>query len=123
MHQRFPDTFTPLLTFHLAKLLQPPNRLSPEKEESSRVSKQRTYLRIAVELWLAGVLRNVEDGIPTLASANLEGVESQGDGVAGFMGSTKTRNTNEANKDANTVGGGFVYGVLKELVSPYIGEH
>lgn len=130
MHQRFPDTFTLLLTYHLAKALQPPSRqlLSSltqdqrEKEESSRISKQRTYLRIAVELWLAGVLRNVEDGIPTLASANIEGVESQRDGVAGLVGSAPSVKPKKKD-DAGNKFVGFIYSVLYDLLSNDMDAH
>lgn len=124
LHQRFPDTFTPLFTFQLQKALQPSTRqqlasLTDEqrdKEETTRVSRQRTYMRIAVELWLACVLRNVEDGIPTLASGNLEGVESSHDGVAGFVGSASTK-TSRRKDDTPKSTGVFVFAVLRDLLT------
>ncbi|KAI9499281.1 armadillo-type protein [Zychaea mexicana] len=131
LHQRFPETFTLLLTYNLAKALQIPSRQhlaslaqdQREKEESTRISRQRTYLRISVELWLAGVLRNVEDGIPSLASTSLEGVESQRDGVAGFVGSSSSTSLKTRKKDGDKeekkgkVESNFVYRVLKGLLS------
>ncbi|KAG0174672.1 hypothetical protein DFQ30_003435 [Apophysomyces sp. BC1015] len=135
LHQRFPDSFTPLLTYSLAKCLVPPTKqhlvgLSQEqreKEEATRITRQRTYLRICVELWLAGVLRNVEDGIPSLASANLEGVETQRDSVAGLVGSLsssgkdKKKDDKEFDKDSKLAG--FVYRVLKDMFSSDLDQH
>lgn len=127
LHQRFPDTFTLLLTYNLSKSLQVPTKAQlaalsaeqKEKEESSRIIRQRTYLRISVELWLAGVLRNVDDGISSLASTNLGGVETHRDGVAGLMGSTST--SKDKKKDqAKQQEHGFVYQVLKDMVNARI---
>ncbi|KAF7727252.1 hypothetical protein EC973_007865 [Apophysomyces ossiformis] len=135
LHQRFPDSFTPLLTYSLAKCLAPPTKqhlatLSQEqreKEEASRITRQRTYLRISVELWLAGVLRNVEDGISSLASANLEGVETQRDSVAGLVGSSsssaKDRKKDEKEGDKDSKLAGFVYRVLKDMFSSDTEQH
>ncbi|KAI9031872.1 armadillo-type protein [Phycomyces nitens] len=131
LHQRFPDTFTLLLTFGIFKILQLPSKqylstLAPEqreKEETSRILRQRTYLRIAVELWLVGVLRNIEDGIPSLASANLEGVEAPRDGVAGMVGSTKEKKKDDKEIDKDSKTGGFVYRILKDLLSSDMVQH
>ncbi|KAI8373653.1 armadillo-type protein [Choanephora cucurbitarum] len=129
LHQRFPNTFTPLLTYQLAKTLQMPTKqylasLSPEqreKEETARIIRQRTYLRIVCELWLVGVLRYVEDGIPTLSSVNLGGVETHRDAVAGLIGDpvSSQPGLNASNKkNAKPVEqGGFVYKVLKDMLS------
>ncbi|KAI8142032.1 armadillo-type protein [Fennellomyces sp. T-0311] len=125
LHQRFPDTFTLLLTYNLAKALQPASRQylaslpqdQRDKEEATRISRQRTYLRISVELWLVGVLRNVQDGIPSLASTSLEGVESQHDGVAGFVGSTTTQKTRKKEGEKGDKTSDFVYDVLRGLLS------
>ncbi|CEP12054.1 hypothetical protein [Parasitella parasitica] len=125
LHQRFPDTFTLLLSYQLAKALQPPSKQylaalsaeQKEKEEAARIVKQRTYLRIVCELWLANVLRYVEDGIPTLSSVNVGGIEtSHRDAVAGLIGEmaspqSSTKNTGSHAKEP------FVYKVLKELLS------
>lgn len=75
-----------------------------------------------MELWLAGVLRNVEDGIPTLASANIEGVESQRDGVAGLVGSAPTIKPKKKD-DSTNKSAGFVYSVLYELLSNDMNVH
>ncbi|CAJ0753201.1 10510_t:CDS:10, partial [Entrophospora sp. SA101] len=127
LHQRFPDTFTPFLTHTLARSLAPPSKQQlaamaaeqREKEEISRISKQRILLRIAGELWLMGVLRNVEDGIAALnsgsaavGSGSVNGVK---DNVAGFV-SSPTKGPKEV-KEAKTSGDGFMYTVLKDLLS------
>ncbi|KAI9310910.1 hypothetical protein BX666DRAFT_2032401 [Dichotomocladium elegans] len=138
LHQRFPDTFTLLLSYNLAKLMQAPSRQhlasmsqeQREKEETARISKQRTYLRIIVELWLAGVLRNVSDGVPSLASTNLEGVENQGDGVAGFAGTSTSSSLKNRKKDGSKESerrssgqDDFVYAVLKGLFADDMEQH
>ncbi|KAI8992403.1 armadillo-type protein [Pilobolus umbonatus] len=124
LHQRFPDTFTPLLTYNLTKSLQVPTKQylaslsveQREKEESARILRQRTYLRISCELWLVGVLRSVSDGISSLSSVNLGGVETHRDAVAGLIGSTSSLSTpKESKKKENKDEGGFVYRVLKDM--------
>ncbi|KAF9908195.1 hypothetical protein EC991_010121 [Linnemannia zychae] len=90
LHQRFPDTFTHLLTYHLAKALAPSPKLTHqqlaqagmtpeqrEKEEASRISRQRVLSRVATDLWLVGVLRNVEDGVATLGAEGSTGVAAK----------------------------------------------
>ncbi|KAG2176994.1 hypothetical protein INT43_007648 [Umbelopsis isabellina] len=123
LHQRFPDTFTPLLTYQLAKLLAPPPKQTAapisqeqkEKEDTSRVLRQRTYLRLATELWLVGVLRNVSDGVASLASANLEGMETHRDNVAGLVGSVSTINEKTKETKEDQSGNGFIYTILRDL--------
>ncbi|ORX47013.1 ARM repeat-containing protein [Hesseltinella vesiculosa] len=125
LHQRFPTTFTLLLTSGLAKALQPSNRqqlaaMTPEqqeKEETSRISRQRTYLRLSTELWLVSVLRNVEDGVTALAST--EGVPGQDDGMTGLadaLTSNKKKKSVSPVTSENSGPKGFVYRVLRELL-------
>jgi regulator of nonsense transcripts 2 len=115
------------LTYQLAKVLAPPTRqqLAPltaeqkEKEDTSRVLRQRTYLRLATELWLVNVLRNVSDGVATPAAVNLEGMETQRDNVAGLVGSVsaiheKVKETKESDQDSQS-GNGFIYSILRDL--------
>ncbi|CAB4424993.1 unnamed protein product [Rhizophagus irregularis] len=126
LHQRFPDTFTPFLTHMLARSLAPQSKQQlaalsheqREKEESARIAKQRILLRIAGELWLIGVLRNVEDGIaaPNSGSAAVGAGSVNGvkENVAGFVsGPIKEKET----KETKTSGEGFMYTVLKDLLS------
>ena len=69
LHQRFQQHFTPHLTYALAKGLATPRpdvlkALTPEqreREEKERLSRQRVLLRVAVELWLVGVVRTLDD--------------------------------------------------------------
>jgi len=69
LHQRFQQQFTPHLTYALAKGLATPRpdvlkALTPEqreREEKERLSRQRVLLRIAVELWLVGAVRTLDD--------------------------------------------------------------
>ncbi|KAI8096391.1 armadillo-type protein [Halteromyces radiatus] len=134
LHQRFPNTFTLLLTSSLAKALQPFSKqylasLSQEqreKEDASRIARQRTYLRIATELWLMGVLRNVEDGISSLGTSGLDDVDTQRDGVAGLMSSSSTsldkKKLKKDEKESNNPTG-FVYRVLRELFASDLEQH
>jgi regulator of nonsense transcripts 2 len=69
LHQRFQGDFTPRLTFNLARGLANPRPevlkgLSPEqreREEKERLARQRSLLRVGVELWLVDVVRTVQD--------------------------------------------------------------
>lgn len=66
LHRRFPKTFTPVLVSSLAAALAPPPRaalaaMAPEqreKEDATRVSRQRPVLRVCSELSLVGIIRD-----------------------------------------------------------------
>ncbi|KAF9098346.1 hypothetical protein BGX23_006400 [Mortierella sp. AD031] len=133
LHQRFPDTFTQLLTYHLAKALAPSPKLTHqqlaqagttpeqrEKEESSRISRQRVLSRVATELWLVGVLRNVEDGVATLGAEGSTGVATKaGSGTK----DTAVGQLTGSSKDAKGVSAdgksmpNFIYTVLHDLLA------
>ncbi|CAG8501990.1 5188_t:CDS:10 [Ambispora leptoticha] len=129
LHQRFPDTFTPFLTHTLARSLVPPNKQQlavltteqREKEENTRIAKQRVLLRIAGELWLMGVLRNVEDGIAALnsggAAVGAGSVNGVKDNVAGFVSNNSIVKDTREVKEYKSSGEGFLYTVMKELLS------
>lgn len=70
LHQRFgPTEFTCYLGWFIGRGLSTPDKaqlkaLTPdvrEREEKDRLARQRVLLRVATELWLAGVLRSLED--------------------------------------------------------------
>ncbi|KAF9920881.1 hypothetical protein FBU30_009178 [Linnemannia zychae] len=133
LHQRFPDTFTQLFTYHLAKALAPSPKLTHqqlaqagttpeqrEKEESARISRQRVLSRVATELWLVGVLRNVEDGVATLGAEGSTGVSTKGSStnkdtaVAALIGSSK--DTKGAHADGKAMPN-FIYTILHDLLA------
>lgn len=66
LHRRFPKTFTPVLISSLSTAIAAPSRASlgsltveqREKEDSTRVLRQRPVLRICSELALVGVIRD-----------------------------------------------------------------
>ncbi|KAJ3556426.1 hypothetical protein NM688_g2036 [Phlebia brevispora] len=66
LHRRFPSTFTPALISNLSAGLAAPSQatlstLAPEqreKEDSTRVSRQRPLLRVCAELALVGIIRD-----------------------------------------------------------------
>jgi len=69
LHRRFPKSFTPPLVATLSTALGPPSRavlsaLSPEqreKEDTSRVTKQRPLLRVCAEFALVGIIKDAPD--------------------------------------------------------------
>jgi regulator of nonsense transcripts 2 len=70
LHQRFPDTFSIPLAQQLERALLPTpkaqlNTMSTEqreREETVRVSRQRTLSRVFVDLWLAGIFAGMDSG-------------------------------------------------------------
>ena len=70
LHQRFgPSEFTCYLGWQLGRGLSTPDKAqlkalsadAREKEEKERLSRQRNLLKVVTELWLAGVLRSLDD--------------------------------------------------------------
>lgn len=69
LHQRFQKDFTPRLVYGIARglAIPKPDVLADlasdtrEREEKERLARQRSLLRIAVELWLVGVVRTMQD--------------------------------------------------------------
>ncbi|KAF9958268.1 hypothetical protein BGZ65_001564, partial [Modicella reniformis] len=134
LHQRFPDTFTLLLTYHLIKALAPSPKLTHqqlaqagttpeqrEKEESARVSRQRVLCRVAADLWLAGVLRNVEDGVATLSAEGTAGVSNKTpqvakDSVASLLVGQGKDSKNHTVENIKSFPN-FVYSVLHDLLA------
>lgn len=66
LHRRFPSTFTPTLVSALGVALAAPPRATlaalsqeqREKEDASRVTRQRPVLRVCAELALVGIIRD-----------------------------------------------------------------
>ncbi|KAF9364733.1 hypothetical protein BGX34_000627 [Mortierella sp. NVP85] len=134
LHQRFPDTFTLLFTYHLAKSLAPSPKLTHqqlaqagttpeqrEKEEAARVSRQRILCRVAADLWLTGVLRNIEDGVATLTAEGTAGVSSKSsqvakDSVAALLVS-QGKDPKGAVADSTRSFPNFIYSVLHDLLA------
>ncbi|KAI9805049.1 MAG: hypothetical protein M1825_000883 [Sarcosagium campestre] len=107
LHQRFgPSDFTSYLGWLLGRNLATPEKahlkaLAPEtreREEKERLSRQRVLLKVVTELWLAGVLKSLED-VTRPEDAAVRGKEQNatagtksGDGVgARKLGSGNTR--------------------------------
>ncbi|KAF3316810.1 hypothetical protein TWF173_001474 [Orbilia oligospora] len=71
LHQRFGKAFTPFVVWNIAKGLSTPGKEQlrnlpadqKEKEETTRLARQRLLLRVATELWLVGVIRTLDDAI------------------------------------------------------------
>ncbi|KAF8622647.1 hypothetical protein AX15_006759 [Amanita polypyramis BW_CC] len=69
LHRRFPKSFTPALVASLSSALGSPSRavlnsLTPEqreKEDTSRVTRQRPLLRVCAELALVGIIKDAPD--------------------------------------------------------------
>jgi regulator of nonsense transcripts 2 len=132
LHQRFPDTFTLLFTYHLAKALAPSPKLTHqqlaqagttpeqrEKEEASRISRSRVLIRVATELWLVGMLRNVEDGVASLSTEGSTGVSSKSGSATKDAAAAAMTGTSKDSKGAPVDGKGmpnFIYTILHDLV-------
>ena len=132
MHQRFGSSeFTVYLGWLLGRGLSPPDRAqlkalgqeAKEKEERERLTRHRALLKIVTELWLAGVLRSLEDvARPDDASARgKENVPTT---------TSKTNDTSNRVKVANGLSKStsqdaepFPLEVLKELLGPQDREH
>ncbi len=113
LHQRFgPAEFTEYLGWLLGKGLATPDKAflktltseARDKEEKDRLVRQRVLLRVVTELWLAGVLRTLED---------ISRPDDATKGAAGRAPELKPRGTNSGK------GGGaepFPLEVLKDLL-------
>lgn len=121
LHQRFQHQFTPHLTYALAKGLATPRpdvlkALTPEqreREEKERLSRQRVLLRVAVELWLVGVVRTLDDATnvdETTAKQAAGSKAATGSGSSVSAPMPKKR----GNKDGET--DPFPLDVLKDLL-------
>ena len=84
LHQRFgPAEYTCNLGWHVGKGLSTPDKSvlknmtqeAREKEEKERMSRQRVLLKVVTELWLAGVLRSLDD-VARPEDAALKGKEN-----------------------------------------------
>ncbi|KAF9340436.1 hypothetical protein BGZ91_002062 [Linnemannia elongata] len=133
LHQRFPDTFTLLFTYHLAKALAPSPKLTHqqlaqagttpeqrEKEESSRISRQRVLSRVATELWLVGVLRNVEDGVASLGTEGSTGVSAKSGSATKDAAAAALTGSSKDSKGALADGKAmpnFIYTILHDLLA------
>lgn len=117
LHQRFSKDFTPQLTYALAKGLATPKPdiirgFTPdqkEREEKDRLARHRVLLRVAVELWLVGVVRTVEDAIST------EDVATASKGVAGKQATTAVLHTGKK-RGPDDVSEPFPVEVLKDML-------
>ncbi|KAI5785039.1 putative nonsense-mediated mRNA decay factor [Peziza echinospora] len=119
LHQRFHNQFTPYLTYAIAKGLATPRPdvlkpLSPEqkeREEKERLSRQRVLLRVAVELWLVGVIRTLDDA---LVSEEVSGKSVGGSKTASGSASTPAIAKRRERADGET--DPFPMDVLKDLL-------
>ncbi|KAF9145512.1 hypothetical protein BGX30_008510 [Mortierella sp. GBA39] len=133
LHQRFPDTFTLLFTYLLSKALAPSPKLTHqqlaqagttpeqrEKEESSRISRQRVLSRVATDLWLVGVLRNVEDGVATLGTEGSTGASAKSGSATKDTAAAALTGSSKDSKGALADGKGlpnFIYTILFDLLA------
>ncbi|EFX05482.1 nonsense-mediated mRNA decay factor [Grosmannia clavigera kw1407] len=113
LHQRFgPSDFTEYLGWLLGKGMAQPDKSmiksqtteAREKDEKERITLQRVLLRVVTELWLAGVLRTLDD------------VNRPDDATKGAAG--KTADVKLRNGVANKAGAAdpFPLAVLKDLL-------
>ena len=121
LHQRFQHQFTPHLTYALARGLATPRpdvlktltQEQREREEKERLSRQRVLLRLAVELWLVGVIRTLDDATSSDELSGKQASSSKtvaGPGVALPASIPKKRENKDGEIDP------FPLDVLKDLL-------
>jgi regulator of nonsense transcripts 2 len=118
LHQRFgPAEFTGYLGWFIGRGLVSPDKshlksLAPEvreRDEKERLVRQRSLLRVATELWLAGVLRSLNDVVrPEFESKGKE------NGKTGE--SSKSKSVANSTKPSSTEDDPFPLEVLKDLL-------
>ena len=126
LHQRFgPAEYTCYLGWLLGRGLSTPDKAqlkalgqdAREKEEKERLARQRVLLKVVTELWLAGLLRSLEDVTKPedAVSRGKDGAGSAGTKLGEVMNKTKTGN--QANKpDGSSDAEAFPLEVLKDLL-------
>lgn len=118
LHQRFQKSFTPRLTSVLARGLAMPKQdtfkgMSPEqreREEKERFARQRALLRVGVELYLAGVVRTVQDAVNVDDGATAKGPS------AGKVPGTAAPKESVKRKEGELETEPFPLEILKELL-------
>jgi regulator of nonsense transcripts 2 len=115
LHQRFgPVEFTSYLGWYIGRGLSTPDKSQlkalaqdvREREEKERLTRQRVLLRVATELWLAGVLRSLDD------VARPEEAAKAKESVKLVEGSSKARTAVNGSVDAEP----FPLEVLKDML-------
>ncbi|KAJ9078754.1 mRNA decay protein [Entomophthora muscae] len=116
LHQRFPDSFTPELFETLRKMLSPSGKTSAtaDRDEASRLLRQRTVLRVTTEVWLAGVFWGMENGLTIQKS----GAEAQLEALLASLESGQAEWPVAANASAKSKSNrlGLVYHSIKDLI-------
>jgi regulator of nonsense transcripts 2 len=119
LHQRFgPVEFTEFLGWLVGKGLATPEKSLlktlaadiREKEEKERITRQRVLLRVVTELWLAGVLRTLDD---------VSRPDDLSRGKESLLGSSVKTPDTKSKLNGATKGGGaepFPLEVLKDLL-------
>ena len=125
LHQRFgPDGFTCFTAWHIGRGLSTPDKASlkalsqdlREKEEKDRLSRHRTLLKVATELWLVGALRTLDDvSRPEDAAKTKESSRPGGSG--------QTKSVTNGSRSTIDDSDPFPLEVLKELLGQDTQHH
>ena len=119
LHQRFgPAEYTSFLGWLLGRGLSTPDKsqlktLAPEakeKEEKERLTRQRVLLKVVTELWLAGLLRSLDD------VARPEDAAARGKENTGSTGAKGKITSNSSKADRSSDAEPFPLEVLKDLL-------
>ncbi|KAJ1973991.1 mRNA decay protein, partial [Dimargaris xerosporica] len=130
LHQRFPDTFTTQFVPALYRQFSTPtkaqlNALTPEqrdKTESSRLSRQRTLLRVAGELWLAGLFYGFDAQLP-IVTAHAEFVRAE-NSLLGGSGKTPAPSSGESlTSGGSQLRHGIMTRIVSQLLYPDLERH
>lgn len=118
LHQRFgPDDFTGLIGWQIGRGLATPDKAQlktlaadvREREEKERLSRHRTLLRVATELWLVGALRSLDDVVRPEDAGKAKENAKPNNGIT-----QKSAGVRPAASDAEP----FPLEVLKDLTGP-----
>ena len=127
LHQRFgPTEYTCYLGWLLGRGLSTPDKAqlkslaqdAKEKEEKERLARQRVLLKVVTELWLAGLLRSLEDvKRPEDATARIKETPGAANSkISEVLNKTKTGNQ-AVKSENNLIAEPFPLEVLKDLLS------
>lgn len=78
--------------------------------------------RVATELWLVGVLRNVEDGVASLSTESSAGVSAKSGSATKDAAAAALTGSSKDSKGGPVDGKGmpnFIYTILHDLVCPH----
>ncbi|KAJ1976817.1 mRNA decay protein [Dimargaris verticillata] len=130
LHQRFPDTFTVQFVPALHRQFSTPtkaqlNAQTPEqhdKTELSRLSRQRTLLRVAGELWLAGLFYGFDAQLP-MVTAHAESMRTESSLLGGSSKIAAPSSAESLASEGSQMRQGIMTRIVSQLLYPDLDRH